>query len=157
MRPCRGAYAHGETCCPDEDRINIGADCPLASMVRESCDCIIGDAQPEAIPFGRLHVVSDSLRRHAYTVIVEGMMSTGQSSAKPAGLSQLNLNAAGIDVGATSHFVAVPADRAEQPGARPSPASRPSTGLSRGRPRPRVSPAAPARETHASQMPVSSL
>ena len=42
-------------------------------------------------------------------------MSTGQSSAKPAGLSQLNLNAAGIDVGATSHFVAVPAGRAEQP------------------------------------------
>ena len=38
-----------------------------------------------------------------------------QSSAKPAGLSQLNLNAAGIDVGATSHYVAVPADRAEQP------------------------------------------
>ena len=65
---------------------------------------------PGAIPFGRLYVVSDSLRRHAYTVIVEGMMSTGQSSAKPAGLSQLNLNAAGIDVGATSHFVAVPAN-----------------------------------------------
>ena len=42
-------------------------------------------------------------------------MSRRQSSAKPAGLSQLNLNAAGIDVGATSHFVAVPADRAEQP------------------------------------------
>ena len=43
-------------------------------------------------------------------------MSHGrQSNAKPAGLSQLNLNAAGIDVGATSHFVAVPADRAEQP------------------------------------------
>ena len=43
-------------------------------------------------------------------------MSHGrQSSAKPAGLSQLNLNAAGIDVGATSHFAAVPADRAEPP------------------------------------------
>ena len=42
-------------------------------------------------------------------------MSRRQSSAKPEGLSQLNLNAAGIDVGATSHFVAVPADRAEQP------------------------------------------
>ena len=42
-------------------------------------------------------------------------MSTGQSSTKPAGLSQLNLNAAGIDVGATSHFVAVPANHAEQP------------------------------------------
>ena len=38
-----------------------------------------------------------------------------KSSAKPEGLSQLNLNAAGIDVGATSHYVAVPADRAEPP------------------------------------------
>ena len=33
----------------------------------------------------------------------------------PAGLSQVNLNAAGIDVGASSHFVAVPADRADRP------------------------------------------
>ncbi len=42
-------------------------------------------------------------------------MSRRQNSAKPPGLSQLNLNAAGIDVGATSHYVAVPADRAEPP------------------------------------------
>ena len=54
-------------------------------------------------------------------------MTTRQRSAKPEGktagerqrlpaeLSQLNLNAGGIDVGATSHFVAVPADRAEPP------------------------------------------
>ena len=42
-------------------------------------------------------------------------MSRGRSSAKPAELSQLNLNAAGIDVGAGSHFVAVPSDRSEQP------------------------------------------
>ena len=42
-------------------------------------------------------------------------MSRREGSAKPEGLSQLNLNAAGIDVGATSHYVAVPADRAEQP------------------------------------------
>ena len=54
-------------------------------------------------------------------------MTTRQRSAKPAGktgggrerlpaqLSQVNLNAAGIDVGASSHFVAVPQDRAEQP------------------------------------------
>ena len=54
-------------------------------------------------------------------------MSTRKNGAKPhgrigdsrehlpRGLSQVNLNAAGIDVGATSHFVAVPADRAEQP------------------------------------------
>ena len=42
-------------------------------------------------------------------------MSTRKSRAKPEGLSQLNLNAAGIDVGATSHFVAVPSGRAEEP------------------------------------------
>ena len=41
-------------------------------------------------------------------------MSTRQSGARPAGLSLLNPNAAGIDVGASSHYVAVPADRAEQ-------------------------------------------
>ena len=33
----------------------------------------------------------------------------------PAELSEVNLNAAGVDVGASSHFVAVSADRAEPP------------------------------------------
>ena len=43
-------------------------------------------------------------------------MNRGKKSIRnPAELSQLNLNAAGIDVGATSHFVAVPEDRSEQP------------------------------------------
>ena len=116
MWRCQGAYAHGETCCLDEDRVDVGADCPFGSMVWESYDCIIGDAPPEAIPFHRLFNVSDSLRRHVYLAGVEGMMSSrGKSRAKPEGLSQLNLNAAGIDVGASSHFVAVPVDRAEQP------------------------------------------
>ena len=55
------------------------------------------------------------------------MMTTRQRSAKqesqtvvrrerlPAELSQVNLNAAGVEVGASSHFVAVSADRAERP------------------------------------------
>ena len=43
------------------------------------------------------------------------MSSTSSSRAQPAGLSQLNRNAAGIDVGASSHFAAVTADRAEHP------------------------------------------
>ena len=106
-------YAHGEACRPGRE--DSDAYCPLGSVVRESYDCIIGDAPSGAIPFGRVYVASDSLRRHAYTVIVEAVMSTRKSSAKPAGLSQLNLNAAGIDVGSTSHYVAVPADRTEQP------------------------------------------
>ena len=83
-------------------------------MVREPYDCIIGEAPIGAIPLGRVATVRGSLRRHAYTVILEAVMR-GKSGAKPEVLSQLNLNAAGIDVGATSHFVAVPADRAEQP------------------------------------------
>ena len=116
MWPRQGAYAHGEACRLDEDRVDVGADCPLGSMVRESYDCIIGDAPSGAIPFHRLVNVSDSLRRHVYLAGVEGMMSIRRKSrAKPEGLSQLNLNAAGIDVGATSHYVAVPADRAEPP------------------------------------------
>ena len=109
-------YAHDETCRPDQDRLDTGAYYPIGSMVRESYDGIIGDAPNGAIPLRRMSTVRGSLRRHAYTVMVEGMMSARQSSsAKPAGLSQLNLSAAGIDVGATSHFVAVPADRAEPP------------------------------------------
>ena len=109
-------YALDEACRRDEDRADTGAYCPIHSMVRESYDCIIGNAPPEAIPFGRLYVVSGSLRRHVYLAGVERMMSSrGKSRTNPEGLSQLNLNAAGIDVGATSHYVAVPADRAEQP------------------------------------------
>ena len=37
------------------------------------------------------------------------------SRVRPAPLEQLNLNAAGIDVGATEHWVAVPAERDAQP------------------------------------------
>ena len=84
-------------------------------MVREPYDGIIGDAPIGAIPLGRVATVCGALRRHAYAAMVEAVMSRGKSGAKPEGLSQLNLNAAGIDVGATSHFVAVPADRAEPP------------------------------------------
>ncbi len=108
-------YAHGEACRPDEGRADAGAYRPIGSMVRESYDGIIGDAPLGAIPLERVATVRGSLRRHAYTAGEEGMMSTRNSSAEPAGLSQLNLNAAGIDVGASSHFVAVPADRAEPP------------------------------------------
>ena len=41
--------------------------------------------------------------------------TAGERERLPAELSQLNLNAAGIDVGATSHFVAVLGHRDEQP------------------------------------------
>ena len=108
-------YAHGEAYRPDEGRLATGAYCPTNSMVREPYDCIIGDAPTGAIPLGRVATIRGSLRRHAYTALAEAMMGRGKSNAKPAELSQLNLNAAGIDVGATGHFVAVPADRAEQP------------------------------------------
>ena len=84
-------------------------------MVREPYDCIIGDARIRAIPLGRVAMVRGSLWRHAYTAMVEAMMNRRKSNAEPEGPSQLNPNAAGIDVGATSHFAAVPADRVEEP------------------------------------------
>ena len=84
-------------------------------MVREPYDCIIGDAPVRAIPLGRMATVRGFLRRQAHTAMAEAMMSGRKGSVNPEDLSQLNLNAAGIDVGATSHYVAVPADRAEQP------------------------------------------
>ena len=84
-------------------------------MVREPCDGIIGDAPIGAIPLGRVTTVRGSLRRDPDTALVEAMMNRRKSSAEPEGLSQLNLNAAGVDVGATSHYVAVPTDRAEAP------------------------------------------
>ena len=96
-------------------------------MVRESYGGIIGD-----VPMGRSRsgewLLSVTSSGDALTLPWQGeMMTTRQRSAKPVGktgggperlpaqLSQVNLNAAGIDVGATSHFVAVPQDRAEPP------------------------------------------
>ena len=44
---------------------------------------------------------------------VSGPTSRSGRECLPAELSQVNLNAAGVDVGASSHFVAVSEDRAE--------------------------------------------
>ena len=105
----------------------VGANCPIESMVRESYDGIIGDVPSGTLPFNRLSAVCDTLRLHAYTTMVEETMSTHNSSAKQPGrdgdelkrlskdLSQVNLNAAGIDVGASNHFVAVSEAHAEHP------------------------------------------
>ena len=88
----------------------------MGSMVREPYDGIIGDAPVGAIPFHRLFDVRDSLQRHASKAGRGGNDEQRQEQAQNRRrLSRLNLNSAGIDVGATSHFVAVPADRAEQP------------------------------------------
>ena len=93
-------------------------------MVWELYGGSIGDTLNQGIPFGRLSVVRGSPRRCAHAAMAGDVMSTNQGGTKPernrgrqhlpAGLSQVNLNAAGIDVGASSHFVAVPVDRAER-------------------------------------------
>ena len=45
----------------------------------------------------------------------KGKRSAQREEDASSGLSPMNPNAAGIDVGAESHFVAVPADRDKQP------------------------------------------
>ena len=68
---------------------------------------------------------SDFLRRCSYSLTQGWMMRSSKESVEESGkkrarkpqlleeLSRVNLNTAGIDVGPSSHFVAVPADRAE--------------------------------------------
>ena len=82
---------------------------------------------PGELPFGRVCDVIDSLRVTRLHRNGGGVMSTRKTSVKtvgrtgrgrerlPAELSQANLNASGIDVGASSHFAAVSQDRSEQP------------------------------------------
>ena len=97
-------------------------------MARKSCDCIIGDAQ-QGDPVREIVNRSDFLRRCGYSPSQRWMMRSSSSkeptkkSGKkrtrkpqlPEELSRINLNTAGIDVGASSHFVAVPAGRSEPP------------------------------------------
>ena len=102
-----------------ETELGIGANCPVQSMVRVSYDGIIGDGPSE-----RLCEVCGTLRRHAYYIVAEGAMdghNTDRSLRRkskddlPDELSQVNLNAAGTDVRASSHFVAVSESSAEEP------------------------------------------
>ena len=78
------------------------------------------DIHPAAGGDESVGVEADSVGPHGELPAAPGVANpahrfTQEVGGAPGGLSQLNLNAAGIDVGATSHFVAVPADRAEQP------------------------------------------
>ena len=131
--------------------MDTGSYCPARSLVRETCDCVIGEAPTSAFPLERFSTVRDSLRRCGYAVIVQAVMSTRKCSARSAEMYRLSMNSADIDVCAASHFVAYPADRSaagppEPP--RPHPGNErrqlpaqaqqgnrrvPSSGRSRGR------------------------
>ena len=78
---------------------------PGEGMVREPSEGIIGNAPVGAIPLGRLSTARDSLRRWAYTGMEEAVMNIGKSVPNPPG----------IDVGASSHCIAVLGDGSEQP------------------------------------------
>ena len=47
-----GCVYSDEACRTDQDRVDVGADCPLGSMVREFYDYIIGDAPLWGDPVG---------------------------------------------------------------------------------------------------------
>ena len=111
----------------EETGLGIGVFCPLQSMVRVPYDGIIGDVPLGTLPFERLCEAHGTLRRHAYFTVAEGVMDRRKSTSGskradgdrtkklPGSLSRLNLNAAGIDVGASSHFVAVSEECADEP------------------------------------------
>ena len=98
----------------EETGHGIGAFCPIDSMDRAPYDGITGDVPTGgALPFERLCEADGALRRHAHSIVAEGEMDghmkarTEGARGLPEELSRVNLKAAGIDVGASSHFVAV--------------------------------------------------
>ena len=105
----------------EETGFGIGALCPVDSMVRASYDGIIGDVPLGTLPFERLSEAHGAPRRHAHSILAEGVMDRRKKEngertlGLPGELSRVNLNAAGIDVGASSHFVAVSESYAEEP------------------------------------------
>ena len=75
--------------------------------------------KPQAIPFGRLHKIDTAYPEHVVqnkTTGVSLMESKKKLKLKkktnlPFHLQHININAAGIDIGSESHFVAVPEGR----------------------------------------------
>ena len=70
---------------PDRGRKGIGADCPVNSMVWESCDRIIGDVPVGTLPLDRLHAIDDSFRQPAYPVRAGVNISVDQTDSKSVG------------------------------------------------------------------------
>jgi hypothetical protein len=84
--------------------------CPSMSVVLGHVGDI-GEAVRTAIPFERVSTTTYPSQRGIPTTIME----EGMALRKRTGLELAHRNAAGIDIGSASHFIAVPPDRDEQP------------------------------------------
>src|ERR671923_359910 len=110
-------------------RQNSGALCPFASMVTGDATTSVvthawgvGSRLEECLGSPPAPDAERDVRRGDEEMVRAARRQSGSSArrghssrVRPAPLEQLNLNAAGIDVGATEHWVAVPADRDAQP------------------------------------------
>ena len=75
--------------------------------------------KPQAIPFGRLHLLDTAYPKHVVNPITTGVsivknkkkVKSKTKTSLPAHLQHINVNAAGVDIGSESHFVAVPEGR----------------------------------------------
>jgi transposase len=86
---------------------------PFASMVPETSEKDIGETITSS-PFKRLHFHHVSALRHTSTLTLKGCIMKRRkikANTLPQELQHVNLDAAGIDIGSTSHFVCVPAGR----------------------------------------------
>ncbi len=82
----------------------MGAPCPLVSLVLKACVVLTGDRPQRLIPFGRLlsrSLPSRPMRLSSHYRQVNPMR-------QPSTLPQISPHAAGVDIGAHSHFAAVP-------------------------------------------------
>ena len=105
-----------------EGRRVIGASCPLHSVVSEECGDIIGDRlSPRRDPVWKNANISPSAPGMSSTNTSceeDSMPRSGPTAHRrvrdpklPPELRRVNLDAAGVDVGAASHYVAVPDGR----------------------------------------------
>ena len=66
----------------EETGLDIGAFCPIQSMVRAPDDGIIGDVPVGTIPFDRSREARGALRRHAHTMVSEGKDGRSQQDER---------------------------------------------------------------------------
>ncbi len=91
-------------------------------------------ARADVTPFGRLLLFPPSCARCHYCLcLAEGSMKQDQRKGKrlPVQLATVNLHAAGIDIGAQEHGVAVPPDSDPQPVRAPAQVGSPPRTESR--------------------------
>ena len=89
---------------------SVARFCPTKSVVQGHIGDI-GEAAQAAIPFERVRTTTNPSQRGIPNTLMEEAMATSKRKA----LELAHSDAAGVDNGSASHFIAVPAERDDEP------------------------------------------